>query len=340
MKSSPLPAPTVALCIPTYNRASCLETLLASAVAQVPPFDEIVISDDASSDATPSVISRFAAKLPYLRHHRCDPNVGLDVNFRTVVELATTDFIWFMGDDDRLRGGAVATVKAMLQNQPDALGATVGVVDYDNRLDQITGMRRRVATHTYNGAGNVFTGLADLLGFMSSMIVRRDAWQSAMVGADIGVHDNLYSQVYRVGRMLGKAGAWLAINDLLVDFRSDNDQFRLKLGGHMPRLRRDVDSYSAIFDDLFANDHEARLKADHLILTSHVISRVRNAKMEDPRFPVSEAYKLLRQRYGADAFFWRNVVPTLIAPSGLLKIARAAYQTLSPSSGVARARRL
>lgn len=331
------PAPTISLCIPTYNRSACLDMLLASAATQAPPFDEIIVSDDASSDETPQIVARWAARLPQLRSIRLKVNGGLDANFRTVVEAATGDFIWFMGDDDRLRQGAVATARAALERHPAALGATVGVVDYDSRLEHPSGMRRRVTSRSLRGAEVVFSEIADLLGFMSCTLVRRSAWEEAL-HAKASTHDNLYSQVYRIGRMLGSTGEWLVIDDLLVDFRSDNDQFKAKLGGHFPRLLQDVDAYSDIFDDLFADAPQARHAADDLILKSHVLSRVRNARLADPAFPILRTYSLLSRRYGPHLAFWRSVVPALVAPRWALAFARSAYRRLLPTSGAAKAR--
>ncbi len=57
----------LSICIPTYNHAEHLETMLArltSLTAFRGDEVEIVISDNASTDATQSVGERFAAKFP------------------------------------------------------------------------------------------------------------------------------------------------------------------------------------------------------------------------------------------------------------------------------------
>lgn len=52
---------TVALCIPAYNAAEYLPRLLTSAHHQLIPFDEILVYDDASEDATAEIAAQYGA---------------------------------------------------------------------------------------------------------------------------------------------------------------------------------------------------------------------------------------------------------------------------------------
>ncbi len=57
---------TVSVVIATYNRAAMVRQAIESALAQSRPPDEIVVSDDASTDDTPEVLSELAAAHPKL----------------------------------------------------------------------------------------------------------------------------------------------------------------------------------------------------------------------------------------------------------------------------------
>lgn len=81
--------PLVSICIPTYNRAECLEKTIESIICQ-PEFAsgevEIVVSDNASTDNTAEVCSKYS-KLPNFYYHRNPENVR-DKNFPIVLSMA------------------------------------------------------------------------------------------------------------------------------------------------------------------------------------------------------------------------------------------------------------
>ena len=57
----------VSVCIVTYNQERYIAQCLQSIVDQVVGFDfEVLVSDDASSDRTPEIISEFARRYPNL----------------------------------------------------------------------------------------------------------------------------------------------------------------------------------------------------------------------------------------------------------------------------------
>jgi len=85
--------PLLSLCIPTYNRASLLEPMLQSLCRQCAAFGErveIVVSDNASTDATPAVVATASAIHP-IRYFRNDENVG-SRNFVLAVEQASGEY--------------------------------------------------------------------------------------------------------------------------------------------------------------------------------------------------------------------------------------------------------
>jgi len=110
--------PLLSLCIPTYNRAALLEPMLLSLCRQCAASDadlEIVVSDNASTDATPAVVEAASSIYP-IRYFRNDMNVG-SRNFLLAVERASGEYGWVLGDDDLvLDGGLHAITQALLAN--------------------------------------------------------------------------------------------------------------------------------------------------------------------------------------------------------------------------------
>jgi glycosyltransferase involved in cell wall biosynthesis len=104
--------PLLTIAIPTYNRSGFLRQLLDSLVEQVrnEPRVEVIVSDNASTDDTASLIDerqRLGFRLTYLRNAQ---NVGPDANFLQCFDSASGKYVWIIGDDDFLLPGAVEHV--------------------------------------------------------------------------------------------------------------------------------------------------------------------------------------------------------------------------------------
>jgi glycosyltransferase involved in cell wall biosynthesis len=105
--------PLISVCIPAYNRAEFLPALLDSILCQ--DFDDfdIVIAEDFSPEREAIALKateyyqRFGAKVSY---HENEQTLGYDGNLRRLVEIATGDYLLFMGNDDLLAPGALRAV--------------------------------------------------------------------------------------------------------------------------------------------------------------------------------------------------------------------------------------
>jgi len=330
----------ISICIPTYNRAACLAELLDSIATQISPEVEVVVSDDASPDDTPAAAEARRERIPGLTFIRQPRNIGLDRNFLAAVEAASADYIWFMGDDDRLEPGAVQAVLAALDRWPGVVGLTLGVIDYAPDLSAPTGVREMPPTTLLRGSGAVFSQIPDLLGFMSSLVIDRRAWLRVCAADPVLDFANYYIQVYILGRALGPDGAWGVLNAPCVAFRTSNDQFLSNLGW-LKRLDVDVTAYEQIAAALFPRQPDVRRAMRRRIFETHVLARLRNAKLaEGPTPQLGGAIALLFRHYRTTPKFWTSGLPTLVVPKWLIRRARDAYQRLSKSSGAWRARRL
>ncbi|NTV73513.1 MAG: glycosyltransferase, partial [Holophaga sp.] len=126
--------PLLSICIPTYNRASLLELTLENVLAQTKglPDVEVVVSDNASTDHTQEILARHSGILT----DRLDRTVGITRNIEhAVCDMASGKYVWIVGDDDLVIGGALARVLAFLRAHPD-LGyvyLNFGWIDANNR---------------------------------------------------------------------------------------------------------------------------------------------------------------------------------------------------------------
>jgi abequosyltransferase len=99
----------LSICIPAYNRPNELVRLLNSIDCN-PDFIEIVICEDFSPSRKTinERVNEFKALSPYIiKYNENETNLGYDANIRHLIDLATGDFVLFMGDDDRFAEGAL-----------------------------------------------------------------------------------------------------------------------------------------------------------------------------------------------------------------------------------------
>ena len=93
--------PLVTIGISTYNRADgYLRPALESALAQTYPNLEIVVSDNASTDATQAYIESFSD--PRIRFFKQKENLGANGNFNFCLDQARGAFFLLLHDDDIL----------------------------------------------------------------------------------------------------------------------------------------------------------------------------------------------------------------------------------------------
>ncbi len=173
-------APLLSICIATYNRARFIGETLDSIVPQLDEDVEIVIVDGASSDDTEAVIHAYAQKEPRIRYFRLPVKGGVDQDYDKSVEFAHGEFCWLFTDDDLLKPGAVAAVKAVLRAPNDLV-----IVNAELRsLDLATILRHQRIVMRENRVyppGSMDSLLADAaycLSFIGAVVIRRSLWLS------------------------------------------------------------------------------------------------------------------------------------------------------------------
>ncbi len=113
-------SPLVSLCIPTYNRSRYLRSLLDTLTQQLAGFPypyELVISDNASTDDTPQLLARYAARLP-IRAIRQSENIGCFPNVQFVMTQAQGRYMIYLSDDDCVLGEPLAAAIAVMEADP------------------------------------------------------------------------------------------------------------------------------------------------------------------------------------------------------------------------------
>lgn len=323
----------LAICIPTYKRSAMLAELLDSIADQDRADLQVIVSDDASPDDTAAVASRYGDKLRNYRFIHQPENIGMDRNFMAAIEAADAEYVWLMGDDDKIEPGGIDRVIEAIDRWPDVGGLTLGVIDYDPSMTYQTDVRAMPATQCFDDVATVFATMAEVLGFMSALVVRRDAWLAVANDPAVRAFENYYVQVYILGRVIEQVGSWGVVKEPCVSFRSGNDQLFDKLGWRK-RLEIDVIAYEQIARALLAGNPQAMKAMRRRIFDTHVARRVRTAK----DYPGGDrgtvrAALFLAQNYWDMPAFWVKVLPRTLTPSWAIAGGRSAYHRARAALG-------
>ncbi len=155
----------LAICIPTYNRSSVLDSLLSYLVPKVKCFSiPIYISDNASSDSTTDVVLRKKDYYEYIFYNRNNINVGADRNFEAVLKMSECDYSWLLGDDDIIIDGAIEYVL----NAVSAKSYDMFIVNGSNRDN--TKLKCSLKSNIYHDHNELLVDLWYTMTWMSTLI--------------------------------------------------------------------------------------------------------------------------------------------------------------------------
>lgn len=105
-----LSSPLLTIAIPTWNRAAFLALnleRLSQEGLNSWGLVEVLVSDNASSDGTPRVVSEAVAGGMPVRYIRNAENIGSDANIAQCFNLALGKYVLILGDDDLFVDGAL-----------------------------------------------------------------------------------------------------------------------------------------------------------------------------------------------------------------------------------------
>ncbi len=92
--------PLVSVAIATRDRSGFVARVIDSVLAQTWRPIEIVIVDDGSTDDTPELLQRYAARFPDIVRPIRQENAGSAAALNTAIRAATSEFVAMSGDDD------------------------------------------------------------------------------------------------------------------------------------------------------------------------------------------------------------------------------------------------
>ena len=169
--------PTLSICIPTYNRSThlgeCLDAVLSSAKEYKSKI-EIVISDNASTDDTQTVVNEYMKMHSIIRYHRNVKNFGAGSNIYIVAEKASGEYVWVLGDDDKISDKAISSILERI-----SLGYNLIITNFSRWSKDFSLMwKQKGISHRqdeeFNDPNKLMKRFGAYLGYISSIIIKKD----------------------------------------------------------------------------------------------------------------------------------------------------------------------
>ncbi len=293
---------------------------LQSILTQYDERVEVVVCDNGSQDETSQVMASFVQRYPRVRYHALEKNMGPDLCFLKVVDLAVGKYCWLLSDDDILEPGSLALILSLLDKDPNLSGITVNRYAYDSSMQKKWIEPALISTEDsllFTEAKACLSELFLFFGFLSAQIVRKERWQQVVASEDIRPYFTAYVLVYIIGRMIQNDPRWLYVADRCIGWRSDNDSFAKELG-RFRRFELDLIGYTKIVSGLCGQDRSLYRKIMGKICRVHLFAHLNHLKATPAIPSVSWRFLSLSWAYLKKVpAFWYKILPVIFIPEHL-----------------------
>ena len=113
--------PLVSIGLPVFNGERYLRQTLDSIASQTFSDFELIISDNASADATEGICREYASRDSRIRYHRNEENLGASWNYKRVFELSRGKYFRWSPADDLFAPESLRHCVAVLDAYPEVV---------------------------------------------------------------------------------------------------------------------------------------------------------------------------------------------------------------------------
>ena len=185
--------PLVSIGLPVRNGERYLPGAVESLIAQDYRKLELIISDNASTDATTDICLQYAARDERIRFQRMDTNIGAARNFNEVFEKAGGKYFMWAAHDDLFHPSYIRRCLEVLEGRPEVVlcGSKIKFVDEQGTVVRVRSRDfNELNTHSMDLRQRVRTltekvGWFSLYGLLRPEALRRTRLYTEAYGGDV-----------------------------------------------------------------------------------------------------------------------------------------------------------
>ena len=240
----------ISVCIPTYNQANFIKLAINSVLNQTHKIDEIIISNDCSTDNTKIILDKLALIHPQLNVIHHPQNLGIKSNINFSLKKCTGDFIIRLDSDDVLLPTYTEKLVNELLKYPTAgyAHASVQEIDENNKETKLRILSRKntfingddalkLSVHGYQVAANI-------------IMFRRSALEA--VGY-VNATKNFAEDFYLSASLSSAGFGNVYLNEILSCYRVWSDQGKLRQKRKLDEIIGLIDVYEKVIEPVFKN---------------------------------------------------------------------------------------
>jgi glycosyltransferase involved in cell wall biosynthesis len=319
----------LSICIPTYNRANLLEATILRVIDQVGglAYDgrvEILIGDNASTDATETVGRKFSDSYPYVKYHRNKENIGGERNWLNLSKLAAGSFFWVLADDDYIHPGVLQRIISNLEGRELGL-VYINYSIWSDDLDAYEGPSRceACADGFVEDRRQFYSEVRFANSFISSVAFNRQLFDQHRSEIE-GYSGNAWLQLYAADILLRNRGA-MVITEPMIKKRSP------EVRSLRARARAQGAHHFFMTAHLQFLEFASGLKKEGMdVLDGHEMTagnlyQIVVEKMTSDRYDLSYWMGVLRRMLAATVLnkgpsFWLGHIPMILLPNSFSRV--------------------
>jgi abequosyltransferase len=231
--------PLISVCIPAFNRATLLPPLLDSIIKQDCADFDIVIAEDFSPErvAIAAKVSEYQKRIgSKVRYYENPQTLGYDGNLRRLLELATGEYVLFMGNDDLLAPSALKQISTVLAAYSDVAVVLRSYSSFYHDVNNVEQTFRYFPEDRYfkPGAESITTFFRRSV-FISGLLVKRS---EALACSTKFFDGTLLYQQHLIGQILKRNAGYYISNTIAYHRLGGVPDFgtsKSEKGFHIPR---------------------------------------------------------------------------------------------------------
>lgn len=317
--------------IPTFNGSKYIRESIESVITQVADkysnLVEILVSDNASTDDTGSIINEYIRKNKITITYVCNTvNIGYDGNVDNLFKQARGEFVWLLGDDDFLADGAITKFFEVITKHKD-LSVILLSVQF---LDIVTGKTNQMVKFDKDylclDGDDFFQKCEWGPAALSSLIIRKVEWNLQPLAKYFGTQ---WIHLAAIVHILSTHKPSYVVSNIMVVVRVSNDRWE----GHFGNQLLVAFSYLGILKEMMGLGYKAEtyqfFAKDRFKRTLFEIIHLRPQSFS-ARYLLAKRMMQYHKGYIA---FWLLHLPILFMPNSLLTILRNVRRVLLNTKG-------